>query len=127
MTVALGPIDCAAMAEAFGEEHESTYGHRAGPEEPVELVNVELIGQGLPERSRIPERLQMAEATVVCGERKAYFGMDHGWITTPEIGRSDLTDGVGGPAIIEEYDATCLIPTGAQADVDVHGNIVIRL
>ena len=61
MTVALGPIDCAAMAEAFGEEHESTYGHHAGPGEPVELVNVELIGQGLPERSRIPERLQREE------------------------------------------------------------------
>ena len=127
VTVALGPIDCAAMAEAFGEEHEGTYGHRAGPEEPVELVNVELIGQGLPERSRVPERLQMAEATVVCGERKAYFGMDHGWITTPVMGRSALTNGVDGPAIIEEYDATCLIPPGAQADVDVHGNIVIQL
>ena len=26
------------LEEAFGQEHERTYGHRAGPDEPVELV-----------------------------------------------------------------------------------------
>ena len=29
----------AALEEAFGREHECTYGHRAGPDEPVEIVN----------------------------------------------------------------------------------------
>ena len=38
-----GPLDAAALtalAEAFGQEHERIYGYRAGPEEPVEMVNI---------------------------------------------------------------------------------------
>ena len=44
-----GPLDDAALAaleEAFGAEHERTYGHRAGPEEPVELVTLRVLGRG---------------------------------------------------------------------------------
>jgi N-methylhydantoinase A len=29
--------------------------------------------------------------------------------------------------IIEEYDATCVIPPGARADLDAGGNILIAL
>src|SRR5712671_713336 len=39
-----GPIDermVAHLEEAFGQEHEKTYGHRAGPDEPVELVAIQ--------------------------------------------------------------------------------------
>ena len=35
------------LEEAFGAEHERTYGHRAGPEEPVELVSIQVVGAGL--------------------------------------------------------------------------------
>ena len=41
--MAAGRLDRAALAaleEAFGAEHERTYGHRAGVEEPVELVSL---------------------------------------------------------------------------------------
>ena len=52
MPVPDGPIDAdmvAHLEEAFGQEHERTYGHRAGPEEPVELVAIQLVGSGLRE------------------------------------------------------------------------------
>jgi len=29
--------------------------------------------------------------------------------------------------IIEEYDATCVVPPGARAELDAGGNIVIEL
>ena len=55
-----GPID-ARMAthleQAFGEEHERTYGHRAGPDEPVELVSIQLVGPGLREGSGVPQNV----------------------------------------------------------------------
>ncbi len=35
------------LEEAFGQEHERTYGHRAGAGEPVELVSIQVVGQGL--------------------------------------------------------------------------------
>src|SRR5205085_9698405 len=48
-------LDAAALMtleEAFGAEHERTYGHRAGAEEPVELVSLEVIGRGIPDQPR---------------------------------------------------------------------------
>ena len=125
--VADGPLDCAAMAEAFGEEHQRTYGHRAGPEEPVELVNLELVGHGIPEHPRMPERLRIETSVVEPGSRPAYFGAAYGWLDTPVLGRADLTTSLEGPAILEEYDATCLVPPGVVASVDAHGNIVLEL
>ncbi len=35
------------LEERYGAEHERTYGHRAGPEEPVEFVTLHVIGIGL--------------------------------------------------------------------------------
>jgi N-methylhydantoinase A len=40
--------------------------------------------------------------------------------------RSDLGGGRTGPLIIEEYDATCLVPPSAHAGLDEAGNIVIE-
>ena len=118
----------AELSESFGQEHEIVYGHRAGPEEPVELVNIAVIGRGIPDSSRVPEKLYAEEALKPFDRnRKAYFGRDHGWVETPVLGRDDLQKKYSGPVIIEEYDATCLIPPKAEAHLDSFGNIVIDL
>ena len=59
--------------------------------------------------------------------RPAYFGDEHGWLETPVLSRADLAAGRAGPLIVEEYDATCVVPPGAHAECDVTGNIVIRV
>jgi N-methylhydantoinase A len=59
--------------------------------------------------------------------RRAYFGAAYGWIDTPILKRSDLATPRPGPVIIEEYDATCVIPPGASAALDPAGNILIQL
>ena len=118
----------AQLSETFGQEHEIVYGHRAGPEEPVELVNIAVIGRGIPDSSRVPEKLYANEALRPFDDmRKAYFGKSYGWVETPVLARSDLQKKYIGPAIIEEYDATCLIPPKAEAQLDLFGNIVIDL
>ena len=118
----------AELSESFGQEHEIVYGHRAGPEEPVELVNIAVIGRGIPDSSRVPKKLYAEEALKPFDRnRKAYFGKDHGWVETPILGRDDLQKKYSGPVIIEEYDATCLIPPKAEAHLDSFGNIVIDL
>jgi N-methylhydantoinase A len=127
-----GEIDAAAVAtleESFGQEHERTYGHRAGPEEPVELVNIMLVGQGISDRPRVPDRLlgEDVESTDVLPSRQAYFGPDAGWIETSVLRREGLASAKSGPCIVEEYDATCLVPPGATASLDSFGNIVIDL
>jgi N-methylhydantoinase A len=126
-----GPVDkrfISALEEAFGVEHERTYGHRAGPEEPVELVAIQVVGTGVREGSAAPERVELGRGEPAPQPpRRAYFGPEHGWIDTPVLRRSDLTSARGGPVIIEEYDATCLVPPGARCELDAGGNIVVDL
>ena len=45
----------------------------------------------------------------------------------PGSPRSALATPHDGPCIVEEYDATCVIPPGARASLDAAGNILIRL
>lgn len=127
-----GPIDQAAVAtiaEAFGREHERTYGHRAGPEEPVELITILVTGHGLSRRARLPEQTRPSRAEGARQPaRKAYFGAKVEWLETPVLRRSEL-DAMPrqGPMIIEEYDATCVVPPTARASLDSRGNIVIEV
>jgi N-methylhydantoinase A len=125
-----GPFDAKMVGdleEAFGREHEKTYGHRAGPDEPVELVAIQIVGQGLRESSHVSGHLIHAAAlTEPSLPRQVYFGSGHGWLETPILRRADLQTERAGPTIIEEYDATCVIPPGARARLDA-GNIIITL
>src|SRR5215467_8573350 len=59
--------------------------------------------------------------------REAYFGTTHGVLRTPVIDRQDLDATPRlGPLLVDEYDATTLVPPGASAHLDGHGNIVIH-
>jgi N-methylhydantoinase A len=130
--VAAGSLDAGSVAEleeAFGLEHERTYGHRARRDELIEIVNLRMAAQGIPDRPRFPERIRAdrdggGEAPA---RRRAYFGRAHGWAEVPVVGRRHLTARRPGPVIVEEYDATCIIPPGASAVRDEYGNIVIDL
>jgi N-methylhydantoinase A len=117
----------AHLEEAFGAEHERTYGHRAGPEEPVELVSIQVVGAGLRAGGGVPARVTSSRREPgASAPRQAYFGED-GWRETPVLRRSDLAQPRTGPLVVEEYDATCLVPPGARAVLDASGNIVIEL
>jgi len=127
-----GPLDAAALealAEAFGQEHERTYGHRAGPQEPVEMVNIQVVGQGLPDRSRVPEALRphRADGAGPLLPRQAYFGPQMGWLEAPVLRRMDLTTPRQGPCIIEEYDATCVVPPRVRVRLDAYDNMILDL
>ena len=117
-----------ALEESFGQEHERTYGHRAGPDEPVELVNIHVVGQGISDRTRVPDMV-VADPDVLepLPSRQAYFGPDIGWLDSRVLHRSDLGSTRAGPCIVEEYDATCLVPQGATVSLDDFANMVIEL
>ena len=125
----LDRVKLAALEEAYGVEHEKTYGHRASSGEPVELVTLKVIGRGIPQTSRaalagraeLPKRLEIATPV-----RKAYFGPKHGWVDTRVVNRADLASEHRGPCIVEEYDSTCVVPPGWTARLDRFGNIGIE-
>jgi N-methylhydantoinase A len=144
-----GPLDARALAhleEAFGREHERTYGHRAGADEPVEIISLRVVARGVAARSRIPERLSVITDPALRGVsrgrgsaaspsadveggrlRRVYFGPAVGWIDTPILGRDDLAGGCEGPCIVEEYDATCVVPPAVRARLDEWDNIILDL
>ena len=102
-------------------------GHRAGEDEPVELVSIQVVGHGLRAGPSVPERVRPSRPEPAPPPpRRAYFGPEYGWIETPVLRRSDLTKATSGPLIIEEYDATCVIAPDAKAELDAGGNIVIE-
>jgi N-methylhydantoinase A len=114
----------AEIAKAFGAEHERTYGHKAEGD-PVQLVNLRLTAR-VP-RSGPPAAPHLARtAPGAQGARLAYFGPGHGSIRTPVIGRFDLGKRPqAGPLLVDEYDATTLVPPGFAACLDDHDNIII--
>lgn len=110
----------------FGQEHERNYGFRAPDDEPVELIGLSVIARGIPEHSRLPQRIPPTAAAAP-DSRRAWFA-DAGWIDTPVVDRAALLDTPrSGPLIIQEYDATCLVPRGVSAAVDAFGNVRLTL
>ncbi len=113
------------FSELFGESHEQNYGFRAPANEPVELMGLSVIARGLPERPRLPDAIPPAVAEVPV-QRRAWFP-DTGWVETAVVDRAALADGERtGPVIVQEYDATCLVPRGWTVALDGFGNIRLK-
>ena len=121
----------AAIAEIFAREHERTYGHRADAD-PVQIVNVRIVAR-IPRGgffpSAMPRNNGSMSGRVGRSMRDAYFGRHHGILATPVLGRFELhrKELGGGPLLIDEYDATTLVPPGCSARLDHFDNIVIRI
>ena len=116
-----GEPDFGRLARAFGDEHERTYGHQAEAEE-VECVALRVV-------ARVPSEQRPGKATPHAsgapGKRDAYFGPQQGLHSTTVIGRADLATVRRGPLVVEEYDATCVVPPGWSAALDAQGNLVL--
>ena len=122
----LTPEEVGALEEQFHQEHERTFGYRS--REQVQLVNIRLIARGISEVPRMPDRIVSGSIQMTHSRRKAYFGPALGWLDTPVITRQELSlQSSPGPLIVEEYDATTVVPSAARAHRDQWGNIVIDL
>jgi N-methylhydantoinase A len=116
-----------AMADAFEQEHERTYGHRFSGDMPTEIVAVRMTGV------RPPASRPTFAAPSQCGgaretTRQCYYGRDAGMLATPVLARADLC-GVGrpGPLIVEEYEGTTVVPPGFRAHLDRWSNILVSM
>ena len=115
-----------ALPELFAAEHERTYGFRAPADEPVELVALSVMARGLPLQPRLPHRSR--RRCWMCPSSRLVWFAETGWVDIPVLDRASLSAaGRHGPLIVQEYDATCLVPDGAEASVDAFGNIRLRM
>jgi N-methylhydantoinase A len=102
------------------------YGHQT-PGDPIQIVNLRVIARAGASSARGSIR-PAAGAGVSRTERLAYFGPRLGRVGTPVVGRFDLdAKPRSGPLLIDEYDATTLVPPGCSAQLDELGNVLIRV
>ncbi len=132
---ASAPMDAGeirAAARTFHRRHAEVYGY-AAEEEPVEVVNLRLTATGIMEKPALRPAVGRGRASsdppgeARAGERPVYFD-GTGWNPTTVYWRPILRplDVIEGPAVIEQYDATTVVPPGWMVKVDEGANLRLR-
>jgi N-methylhydantoinase A len=116
------------VAEAFHRAHQSRYGY-AQTRNSVEIVSARLRSTGIVEKARATRTRRASGRKITPAPRdyaKVHFA--DGPARTGIYAREELKPGahLRAPCIVTEYSATTLIPTGAHAFLDEHGNLVIE-
>jgi len=127
LTIHYDGDDSVEMRRRFIEEYEKTYGYR--DDSPIELVKLRVIGRSLSEqRLNFKQLAVAAPAAAAAAQRHAHFVRGSAATITEIVPRSALTPrSRRGPLIIEEFDATIVVPPDAAAHLDAIGNIVLEL
>jgi N-methylhydantoinase A len=117
----------ATFEQDFHSTHERTYGHRT--DNVMEIVNLRVICRVPIDTSLAASPLPATNGRSVPRHvRPAYFGPAWGLLDTPVLRREHLTsEAARGPIIVEEYDATVVVPPGCSAARDHLGNILIEV
>ena len=114
------------MLERFHAEHSRRYGY-SSPNREVEIVTVRLKA-----RIASPEKLNNMRAEFPAvrlqrSETRVWF--EGKYRPTPVIPRASLRSGkkYRGPAVITEYSATTVIPSGLFFQADKAGNLMVEV
>ncbi len=113
------------LIEAFHSEHEREYNFRRD-EAPVSIFRIAVKAIGTVPKAAIPEYEATPHRPEPATRRKVWFD---GKAYEAEIyQRETLAAGaeLSGPAIVEQFDSTTVIPVGMSAVVDKFMNILIR-
>jgi 5-oxoprolinase (ATP-hydrolysing) len=129
-----GAVDDAWIAEVsarFHAAHEREYS-RSFPDSAVEMPNVRVRGVGLMEPLQSPT-LSAGDEAEHAAERRTgltWFEVDGTLqeLSTGFYSREDLRAGnvVTGPAVVNQYDSTTVIPPGVVGRVDSSGTMVLE-
>lgn len=118
------PVDAdfATAAEAFRARHADIYGY-APAREPIELVSARVTAFGIMPPLPLWEGLQALPGHAVPQRRRAYLGGC--WAEVPVWRRDQFPQAqeVDGPAIVEEDDATTVVPPGWRVAIAAAGTL----
>ena len=111
-----------AVSAAFHERHRAMYGH-ADPSAAIELVNARLTAYGVVAKPASERHRAPAALDALIERRRVWFdGAPH---DCPVWERERLPEraAIEGPAIVEEFGATTVVPPGWRGALDEHGNL----
>lgn len=124
-----GPLDPAAVADAFHAEHRALYGYdfATDPTQQVEWVNLRVSGIGPIQRPEIQHHPSAPSEPEERSRRPVCFDPDDGYLDTPVLWRPDLMPGteVEGPVIVEEFGSTVPVHPGFAVRVDEYLNLIV--
>lgn len=125
LTVPLDGLEAAAAVAHFHATHQERFGH-GHPDASVELVSLRLKAIGRTNKPHLaPEPPGAADPSAAHIEERTV------WFAGPEraqvYDRERLRAGnvISGPAIIEQLDATTVVPPGWVGMVDGFGNLLL--
>jgi N-methylhydantoinase A len=116
-----------ALRGAFAREYTTTYGYAS--DEPLELVNVRVVATGVREHRLDFRAVKVVGAPGAAARRRAVHA-ERGapGVDTPVVGRAAISgEPLRGPLVVEEYDATVVVPAGAAVHRDPFGTLRIAL
>lgn len=117
--------DIDALIDGFHNEHEREFNYRR-EDAPVSIFRVALTATGMVPKAELQTHPVKANTPTTDATREVWFeGKGH---TSMVFERTDLTAGAkfDGPAIVEQFDSTIVIPPNTTAEVDTYMNIIIR-
>ena len=127
---ALDAKSLAAARARFDDVHERIHGH-AAKEKSVEVVSYRLrVRVSVPKFSPQPQEVHPPAApppAAIKGKRAVFFAADSSTETTIyDRDRLAVGTAFAGPAIVEQFDATTVVPIGWHASVDRYGNLIVE-
>jgi N-methylhydantoinase A len=113
-----------ALAAAFRAQYAATYGYAT--DEPLELVNLRVVATGRRDARLDLGALRVDPRPATPGRRPVVFARGAAPLDTPVHPREAVTT-LDGPAIIEAYDSTVVLPPGCRATADRGGTLRIDI
>jgi N-methylhydantoinase A len=117
-----------AARDRFDERHAQIHGH-AAKERPVEIVSYRLrVRVAVPKyepRAHASPPAPRPAVEAIKGRRRAAFNGTIMEATLCERDRLDIGASIAGPAIVEQFDATTVIPSGWSGQVDGYRNLIL--
>jgi N-methylhydantoinase A len=127
LTVPFEGTDIKKIAEKFVAEYYKMYGYY--DETPIELMKIRLIGRGLRDQRLDFKDMKIAkrDSAKHTAQRQVSFGRGETARAVDIVGRSEITSTPRpGPLVIEEFDATIVVPPDAVVSKDQIGCIVVE-
>ncbi|MCH7588697.1 MAG: hydantoinase/oxoprolinase family protein [Chloroflexi bacterium] len=126
----LADTEMASMRARFHDAHERAYAHSL-PTKPVELVSLHLSAIGMTQKPNVAELTTSDDGlrNALKASRNVYFTGEANPVDCPVYDREKLGSGdrIKGPAIIEEWTSTALVPPGQQLEVDRYGDLILSV
>jgi len=118
--------DIDVLIDGFHTEHEREFNYRRD-EAPVSIFRVALRATGMVPKAKLQNHNVKKNTPTTDNKREVWF--EGKAFMAMVFERDNLSAGAMfvGPAIVEQFDSTTVIPPATTAEVDTYMNIIIRV